>query len=98
MRFSPPPRTVAVAMAIAIMATMPLMRKSDRRIRLIIISVRGRPYSVFPGTSLGELITNADLRATAGSLLDIHGDVLRPDLYPGRILLNRSQFPSGTTL
>src|SRR5207247_7494817 len=51
-----------------------------------------------PGMSLAGLIATADLRAPAGSLLDIHGDVLRPDLYPGRILLNRSERPASTTL
>jgi peptidoglycan/xylan/chitin deacetylase (PgdA/CDA1 family) len=98
MRFSPPPRAVAVAMAIAIMTTMPLVGMANGRIRLITISVEDRPYSVAPGMSFGELIVGAHLRAPAGSLLDIHGDMLRSGLYPGRVLLNRSEFPASTTL
>src|SRR5438552_13954646 len=98
MRFSPPPRAVVFALAIAIMTTMPLVGMANGRVRLITISVEHRPFSVPPGMSLAGLIATADLRAPAGSLLDIHGDVLRPDLYPGRILLNRSERPASTTL
>jgi peptidoglycan/xylan/chitin deacetylase (PgdA/CDA1 family) len=97
-RFSPPPRVLAVAIAIAILTTMPLVGMANGRTGMITVSVQGRPYPVPSGTSLGELIAAADLRAPAGSLLDIHGDVLALDRYPGRILLNGSEWPASITL
>jgi peptidoglycan/xylan/chitin deacetylase (PgdA/CDA1 family) len=85
-------------MAIAIMTTMPLVGMANRGVRLITISVEDRPYSIHLGMSFGELIAGGHLRAPAGSLLDIQGGVLRSGLYPGRILLNRSESPASTSL
>jgi peptidoglycan/xylan/chitin deacetylase (PgdA/CDA1 family) len=85
-------------MAIAIVTTMPLVGMANGRIRLITISVEDLSYPVPSGMTFGELIAKTDLRPPAGSLLDIHGDVLRVGLYPGRILLNRGVLPASTIL
>jgi peptidoglycan/xylan/chitin deacetylase (PgdA/CDA1 family) len=98
LRFSPPPRAVAVAVAIAILTTMPLMGMATGRGRLITISVEDRPYLVPLGMSFEEFLEQARLRAPAGDLLDIHGDVLRPAVYPGRVLLNRQRVSASATL
>jgi peptidoglycan/xylan/chitin deacetylase (PgdA/CDA1 family) len=98
LRFSPPPRAVAVAVAIAILTTMPLVGMATGRDRLITISVEDRLHLVPLGTTLGQFLQRARLRAPAGNLLDIHGDVLRADFYPGRILLNHGPVPSSTPL
>src|SRR5206468_482552 len=98
MRSSPPPRAVAVAVVIAILATMPLVAIAKGRGTLITINVDGRPGSVPPGMSFGTFLEETGLRAPAGNLLDIEGDALGPNLYPGRILLNGGEPLASTIL
>jgi peptidoglycan-N-acetylglucosamine deacetylase len=52
------------------------------------VRVDGIERTVEPGTTLGALIAEADLRATPGRLLAVDGTVLDRIAFPGRIVLN----------
>jgi peptidoglycan/xylan/chitin deacetylase (PgdA/CDA1 family) len=54
----------------------------------IAIRVQGLDRTVPRGTTLDEAAARFGLRPEAGDLLDVQGDALRTNEYPGRILLN----------
>jgi peptidoglycan/xylan/chitin deacetylase (PgdA/CDA1 family) len=62
------------------------------------IEVQGTDEKVPQGTTLAEAADRFDLHPAAGDLLDVQGDILRPDEYPGRILVNGRAVPSTTEL
>jgi peptidoglycan/xylan/chitin deacetylase (PgdA/CDA1 family) len=52
------------------------------------IRVEGRVVGVGSGTTVGKAARRFGLEARAGDLLDLAGHVLRPGVFPGRLLVN----------
>jgi hypothetical protein len=52
------------------------------------ITVAGKHEQVPAGTTLAEAVALFQLRPAAGSLLDVHGRILRRGVFPGSVLLD----------
>jgi peptidoglycan-N-acetylglucosamine deacetylase len=91
-------RVIAIPMGVALIATIPVVAVALGIGKPITVSVDGTARSVAAGTTLGQFLEQTGVRAPAGNLLDIDGNVLRPGTYPGRILLNGREHPSPTVL
>jgi peptidoglycan-N-acetylglucosamine deacetylase len=50
--------------------------------------VRGEWEYGPPGTTFGATVRKFGLRPSDGSLYSVHGQILKPDIFPGRVLLN----------
>ncbi|HEV8650363.1 MAG TPA: polysaccharide deacetylase family protein [Actinomycetes bacterium] len=64
----------------------------------IAVSVLGRRRLLPAGTTLAGCVAQLGLRPPAGSLLAVDRTVLRPAVYPGRVLLNGRPAPAATPL
>jgi peptidoglycan-N-acetylglucosamine deacetylase len=64
----------------------------------ITIHVRGVEERIESGATLADAAQKFDLQPRAGDLLDVQGDVVRGDEYPGRILVDGRPAPSTTEL
>jgi peptidoglycan/xylan/chitin deacetylase (PgdA/CDA1 family) len=64
------------------------------------ISVQAGPQTVElePATTLGTAIANLGLEPEPGDLLDVAREVIRADVYPGRVLLNNVRAELSTPL
>ena len=64
----------------------------------IAVRVQGVEEKIPRGSTLAEASDQLGLHPAAGDLVDVQGDVLRADVYPGRILVNRGPARSTTEL
>lgn len=62
------------------------------------VRVRGIDETVPQGSTLGDATDRFELAPPAGDLLDVEGDVLRQDAYPGEVLLNGREAAPATEL
>jgi hypothetical protein len=62
------------------------------------IAIAGKQEQVPAGTTLAEAVALFRLRPAAGSLLDVHGSVLRREVFPGSLLLDGRRAPGATHL
>jgi peptidoglycan-N-acetylglucosamine deacetylase len=64
----------------------------------ITVRVAGRARYLAPGVTFGRVITQYGLHASSGNFLDVTGQVLQGDAYPGRIVLNGHEAAPATHL
>jgi peptidoglycan/xylan/chitin deacetylase (PgdA/CDA1 family) len=64
----------------------------------ITIRVDGVERDVAAGATLAQAARELGLQPRAGDLLDVQGDVLRPAVYPGHLLLDGRRAAAGTRL
>jgi peptidoglycan-N-acetylglucosamine deacetylase len=62
------------------------------------LTVEDRVVQVDRGTTLDAAVHQLGLRAPAGNLIDVQGEVLRAATFPGRLLLNGEYAASSTRL
>jgi peptidoglycan/xylan/chitin deacetylase (PgdA/CDA1 family) len=62
------------------------------------VIVQGTPSPVAPGTTLGDVIRQRHLRPHPGALRSVDGELLKPRVDPGEILLNGVAAPRSTVL
>lgn len=78
---------VATVAAVVVALTFAATRLAEGP-PLVGIRVDGELLHVEKGTTFGELVRREDLRARAGRLLDVEGDILERHADPGEVLLN----------
>ncbi len=79
---------IAVVVVLALVGAGGVSYAFVLRTQTIHVRVRGTDETVSQGTTLGEASDRFDLAPPAGDLLDVDGDVMRADAYPGRLLVN----------
>jgi peptidoglycan/xylan/chitin deacetylase (PgdA/CDA1 family) len=82
---------VALAAAAAVVATSVVVHERRHRTAgraVVHVRVAGRDAMLARGTTLRGAVQAFHLQPPAGALLDVNGAVLRPQAYPGAILLN----------
>ena len=94
MRIAVPTVLLLLALAGAGFASYAFLWRKDP----IAIRVQGVEHKVASGTTLAAAVQKFGLQPEAGDLLDVQGDVLRADEYPGRILVNGRVAPRTTEL
>src|SRR5881396_32366 len=52
------------------------------------VTVQQRGEYVSPTSTLGDAVSQFHLAARAGNLLDVQGQLLKPKVYPGQVLLD----------
>jgi peptidoglycan/xylan/chitin deacetylase (PgdA/CDA1 family) len=82
----------AAGLAVAVRLAFPT---STPRVSVVVF---GRRLRVRPGTTLGQAARLFSLRPRTGALLDVQGRVLRPDAYPGTLLVDSRPAPRGSVL
>jgi len=88
---------LALASAVAATALMLVLSGCGQRPR-VSITIVGKREQVPAGTTLAEAVALFRLRPAAGSLLDVHGRVLRRGVFPGSLLLDGRRAPGATRL
>jgi len=99
-RVFPLARAFALALSAGLLAAAcqgPTVRTFDA-LPPVRISVDGAKLEIPLGTTLGDLIEQRGLHATAGKLLSVSGAVLDRFADPGRILLDGRRRPTATLL
>jgi peptidoglycan/xylan/chitin deacetylase (PgdA/CDA1 family) len=86
-----------VVTAVAATALVLILSGCGQRPR-VSITIAGKHEQVPAGTTLAEAAALFRLRPPAGSLLDVHGSVLRRRVFPGSLLLDGRHAPGATRL
>src|SRR5712691_3988949 len=92
-------RSAALALATAVTATaLGLVLSGCGGHPGVSIMIAGKHEQVPAATTLAEAAALFRLRPAAGSLLDVHGRVLRRGVFPGSLLLDGRRVPGPTRL
>jgi peptidoglycan/xylan/chitin deacetylase (PgdA/CDA1 family) len=88
-RFAVPAAGLALTAAILVgCSSVPAVPSTSPATPSLTVTVQGSPRPFVPGTTLGAIIRDLQLKPTAGKLLSVSGDVLRPRADPGEVFLN----------
>jgi peptidoglycan/xylan/chitin deacetylase (PgdA/CDA1 family) len=86
---------LALGMIVAVLNPLPL---SPIPVEIRARGIEGGVALLLPGTTFGEAVSQLELRAEAGDLIDVQGEVLEPGTEPGQILLEGRESPPSTPL